>query len=382
MFLSTLIRQRLIQQRRWGGCVYDHYHVIGDGRLSSFCTTSTSSTASGSSIPPVEQQQQLEEEDGGDSEVREFFVVRHGETDYNKELRIQGVTDIPLNEKGRLQAELLSHAIIRQILLSLSSDRRQQPMTPKPTISIPTTVQIYTSMMSRAVETGEAIFDRLVSDDTFNKSLIIKAPSCLERRSELNEWNLGALEGLRKEEATTVYPYDWKVFSKWADSYVCLEMRAHRIVGGGESMDDVRRRVVDFIESTVLQPEEEEDEGARNHPRALPPPTMNVFVSHGGVLGQLLRHVVSAQYIENPDLAKSRKEETAVVDAADSDDVAAVQQKVKTSSSSSYSRPQNACITKFTINKSSREWTIDTWADISHLVGDAAPIDTNYSREQ
>ena len=34
-----------------------------------------------------------------------LYIIRHGETDWNKEKKIQGHTDIPLNEYGRHLAE-------------------------------------------------------------------------------------------------------------------------------------------------------------------------------------------------------------------------------------------------------------------------------------
>jgi broad specificity phosphatase PhoE len=40
-----------------------------------------------------------------------LVFVRHGETDWNREFRFQGQRDVPLNERGRRQAERNGHAI-------------------------------------------------------------------------------------------------------------------------------------------------------------------------------------------------------------------------------------------------------------------------------
>lgn len=43
-----------------------------------------------------------------------LFVVRHGQTDWNKQNRLQGWADVPINETGQKQAEEL-HEKIREI---------------------------------------------------------------------------------------------------------------------------------------------------------------------------------------------------------------------------------------------------------------------------
>lgn len=41
-----------------------------------------------------------------------FIVTRHGQTEWNRMRKIQGITDIPLNETGRQQAEQLSNYLV------------------------------------------------------------------------------------------------------------------------------------------------------------------------------------------------------------------------------------------------------------------------------
>jgi broad specificity phosphatase PhoE len=259
--------------------------------------------------------------------------VRHGETEWNKELRVQGVTNVPLNEKGKRQAE----ACARILLQELSEGQQPLPST------------IFSSPMLRASDTAKAIATELSSSINTDTKTIV-----LSHEDPLREWNLGCLEGLRKEEASTKYPNDWKIFSQWANPLVTSQLANQPITGGGESMEDVRVRAVSCLENLVLQAK---DGGT----------SPIIAVTHGGVLGQLLRHVVIAQYDDDDVDPKLQQQYQ--------------QQQASATTKSSYHRPQNACITKFMIHPLTRNWTIDQWADISHLMGDddTKPIDTNYN---
>ncbi|MEO6533322.1 MAG: histidine phosphatase family protein [Pseudolysinimonas sp.] len=46
--------------------------------------------------------------------MTDLYLVRHGETDWNRQRRIQGLTDIPLNETGRAQAQATGMLLARR----------------------------------------------------------------------------------------------------------------------------------------------------------------------------------------------------------------------------------------------------------------------------
>jgi 2,3-bisphosphoglycerate-dependent phosphoglycerate mutase len=119
-----------------------------------------------------------------------LLLARHGETDWNRELRIQGSSDIELNDLGRRQAQALA-----QELTDVDLDA------------------IYSSDLARARQTAEAV----------------AATHALEVRFDrrLRERSFGSWEGLTREDIAT-FP----------------EGSRH----DGESDDEVRARVLEAIE--------------------------------------------------------------------------------------------------------------------------------------
>lgn len=101
-----------------------------------------------------------------------LYLVRHGETDWNAERRIQGSTDIPLNDTGRRQAAATA------VLL----ERR-------------TFDAVVASPLSRALETGSVIAAHLGLDRPATY------PGLAERA-------YGEAEGLTNDEVLARYPHD------------------------------------------------------------------------------------------------------------------------------------------------------------------------------
>jgi probable phosphoglycerate mutase len=100
--------------------------------------------------------------------VTTLLLARHGETDWNRELRIQGSSDIDLNALGREQAESLADE-----LADVELDA------------------IYASDLSRARATAEAVAAR--------KLLPVRLDARLRERS------FGTWEGLTREDIEERY---------------------------------------------------------------------------------------------------------------------------------------------------------------------------------
>ncbi len=101
-----------------------------------------------------------------------LYLVRHGETDWNAERRIQGSTDIPLNDTGRAQARAAAELLARR-----SFDA------------------VVASPLSRAFETGSLIAERLgLPTPTAHPGLAERA--------------YGDAEGLTDDEVLAQYPHD------------------------------------------------------------------------------------------------------------------------------------------------------------------------------
>lgn len=141
----------------------------------------------------------------------DVYIVRHGETDWNIARKLQGRTDIPLNENGRMQAREVVGAIDQ-----IGFD------------------YCYSSPLKRAHETAQILLS--------NQSVEIV---CDDR---LKEMCFGVNEGRPKEERTE----NFSLFFKEPDKYVAPE--------GAETIEELNARTAEFIEDVLLPLSESEPE--------------------------------------------------------------------------------------------------------------------------
>ncbi|MCX7857612.1 MAG: histidine phosphatase family protein [Deltaproteobacteria bacterium] len=134
-----------------------------------------------------------------------IFVIRHGETEWNREEIFRGKRDIPLNENGRDQA--------KKTAIFLAPFRINR---------------IYSSPLVRAKETA---------------SIIGESHSVpVEIAEEFSDMNFGTWEGLSLREVQDLYPEE---FNKWKNNPQGWK------VEGAETLKDVRRRVFKGLKKLI-----------------------------------------------------------------------------------------------------------------------------------
>lgn len=165
-----------------------------------------------------------------DTQTTLVYVVRHGETEWNRIGKQQGHLDSPLTERGIEQAHALAEGLInRGIELVFSSD------------------------LGRAIATADIICEKL--------GLSVR------KDMRLRERHLGSLQGLTKDEWRMKNPDEWMTFLSGDPDY-CFP--------GGESARQRFERSVGCVEALAK----------KNSGRII------LIVTHGGVLSGLFYRVI------------------------------------------------------------------------------------------
>lgn len=141
-----------------------------------------------------------------------LYIVRHGETDWNKARKIQGQSDIPLNEFGRHLARETAKGLA-DVHFDLC----------------------FTSPLSRAKETAQIILDG-------RDVPIIEEP-------RIEEMAFGEYEGKCCSSEGWELPEEFRRFFDGPDRY--------RAPAGGEDFGQVRDRTGEFLEDLARDPKYE-----------------------------------------------------------------------------------------------------------------------------
>ncbi len=132
-----------------------------------------------------------------------LILVRHGETDWNLQERMQGRTDTPLNERGMAQAEQAAARLAAEDPIEV----------------------LYTSPLMRARVTAEIIGKEFKLDPIADV--------------RLTERGVGQLEGLTLTEIGKTFP---EVVKAWRED------KERVILPGAEDQVEFHRRVMSFLE--------------------------------------------------------------------------------------------------------------------------------------
>jgi len=134
-----------------------------------------------------------------------LYLVRHGETEWNRNFRTQGSTDTHLTAKGMWQAEKVAERLEKEKVSAL-----------------------YSSDLKRAYNTAMAIGDRLGME--------------VKTSQDFREMNLGSWEGKTIEDIKREFK---EVYSTWRS-------KPHEtVIPGGEHLLDVQERALKGVSGII-----------------------------------------------------------------------------------------------------------------------------------
>jgi broad specificity phosphatase PhoE len=140
-----------------------------------------------------------------------LILVRHGETEWNRQRRVQGLSDLALNETGRKQAEALGRALRNEKIDA-----------------------IYSSPLRRAQETARAIASFHNVD--------------VEILDGLKELDVGDVDGMTYEDMKI---HHGEFFTRWMTDFTSV-----RLPGGGfvpELRDQCCTAIADIVQKERLE---------------------------------------------------------------------------------------------------------------------------------
>lgn len=135
-----------------------------------------------------------------------IYLIRHGQTEWNLETRMQGHKDSPLTIVGIAQAQRLHDRLMNEKI-----------------------DLIYSSESKRAYDTGKIIQG--------NRNIFIRT------RKELKEIHMGKWEGMKEVDIINRYPEAWNNF--WNDPLL------YTPTSEGESYQKLKDRVIPSIEEII-----------------------------------------------------------------------------------------------------------------------------------
>ncbi|MXP56297.1 2,3-diphosphoglycerate-dependent phosphoglycerate mutase [Pantoea sp. Mhis] len=189
-----------------------------------------------------------------------LVLIRHGESEWNKENRFTGWYDVDLSDKGRNEAKIAGKLLKDKFIFNYA----------------------YTSLLKRAIHTLWYILDELD---------LAWLP--VEKTWRLNERHYGALQGLNKTE--TIEKYGDKQVQKWRRGFMdlppALNSNNQHYSGYDQRYESISNEQLPTTESLALTMNRVIPFWEKNIFPRIKNNEQIIIVAHGNSLRALIKHI-------------------------------------------------------------------------------------------